>query len=409
MTILADRGANTHTSPSLFDLARLVEPVDVATFKQNYWERKHLHIQRDDPGYYAGLLTLDDVDRLLFLAGVQLDGIRVVMDGEETPVSQLVSHGKLGVTNALEGLYTRYREGSTIVLNSVGDRCEPLHRLAQTLGAEVNARFQMNVYITPGGNAQGFKPHYDTHDVFITQIYGIKQWRLYGTPYALPLRDRRYDKSQPSDLEHEIEMRPGDLLYLPRGTIHAATSADTASIHITIGVHPVIWSSVIQDAVHELFAEDVRFRSGLPVGFANDTALHRRVEATFSELIERMAHQLSPRKMTTESIKQATSISPPVLRHHLTDLEELPRLSPNTWVRRRPDVQWTQSIIGDVVRLDFHNKSVELPVHVADEITYVAESNGDGFTAAGIPGGLDEPGRIVLVQALIREGLLTLS
>jgi ribosomal protein L16 Arg81 hydroxylase len=409
MTLLADCSVDTHTTPSSFDLARLVEPVDVTTFKQNYWERKPLHIQRDDHRYYAGLLTLDDVDRLLFLAGVQLDGIRVVMEGKETPIDQLGSHGKLGVTNALEGLYTRYREGSTIVLNSVGDQCEPLRGLAQTLSAEVNARFQMNVYITPGGNAQGFKPHYDTHDVFITQIYGIKQWRLYGTPYALPLHDRRYDKSLLSDLEQEIEMRPGDLLYLPRGTIHAATSTDTASVHITIGVHPVIWSSVIQDTVQKLFAEDVRFRSGLPVGFANDAALRQRVEATFCELIEVMANQLSPREMTTESVKQATSISPPVLRHHLTDLEELPRLTLDTWVRRRPDVRWTLAAIDDVVRLDFHNKSVELPVHVADEVRYVTDSNGDGFTAADIPGDLDEPGRLVLVQALVREGLLTLS
>jgi hypothetical protein len=67
------------------------------------------------------------------------------------------------------------------------------------------------------------------------------------------------------------------------------------------------------------------------------------------------------------------------------------------------------TVADDVVGLDFHNKTVQFPAHVTDEVTYVAASNGAGVTGTAIPGGLDEPGRVVLIQTLIREGFLTVG
>jgi hypothetical protein len=66
-------------------------------------------------------------------------------------------------------------------------------------------------------------------------------------------------------------------------------------------------------------------------------------------------------------------------------------------------------VTDDVASLDFHDKTVQLPASVADAVQYVAESNGEGFTPADIPGDLDEPGRLVLVRTLLREGFLTLG
>ena len=35
----------------------------------------------------------------------------------------------------------------------------------------------------------------------------------------------------------EPELRPGDLLYLPRGYLHSAMACSEVSIHLTIGIH----------------------------------------------------------------------------------------------------------------------------------------------------------------------------
>ncbi|MGH3550248.1 MAG: cupin domain-containing protein [Pseudonocardiaceae bacterium] len=408
MTLLADRREAARAARPFPDLSRLIHPLDLMTFQRDYWERTSLVVHRNDPRYFEALLTLDQVDEELSRSGARFDSLRVVMDGKETPVGELGSSSvRNGPINAMEALYECYRNGSTIVLNGLEQCCEPLQRLAGSLGAELSARIQMNVYLTPAGS-RGFKPHYDTHDVFIAQVHGTKRWQLASEAYELPLSSRPHDKSQPEPApEQEFDLRAGDLLYLPRGAIHSATSNDTASVHVTIGVHPVLYSRAITDALSKVFADDVRFRRGLPMGFATDDKLQDRAAETVVELLSALQSRLSPQELVVAAVKQAASISAPTLRHHLTDLERLGQVGIHTLVRRRPELQCHITVADDVVGLDFHNKIVQFPAHVADEVTYVAASNGAGFTGAAIPGELDESGRVVLVQTLVREGFLT--
>lgn len=223
------------------------------------------------------------MDLSLFSSGVNLDGIRVLTEGKEMPVSELEHlSGQNGRVTVLETLYQLYRTGSTIALNALEQRWEPLSRLSAELSAETSARVQTNVYLTPGGGAQGLSPHYDTHDVCVLQVHGVKRWSLYGTAHELPLRDQPFDHSKvfEREVEQEIDLKPGDVLYLPRGTVHAATSTDSASVHIAVGFRPLLWNAVIQEAVNAVLGDDVRFRTGLPMGFANDAQAQKETEET---------------------------------------------------------------------------------------------------------------------------------
>ncbi len=404
MTALADAPVQSLHARNFVELSRLIHPIDPAIFERDYWEQRPLRVQRDDPEHYRDLLTLDDLDEVLSRSTKDLDNIRVVIAGKETPVSELESaHGH----NSLEGAYQHYRNGSTIVVNHLNDRWEPLRRMAAVLGAELSARLQMNIYLTPPGN-QGFGPHYDMHDVFVAQVHGEKHWRLASQPLALPLDGQPYDKSLPEpEPEQEFDLRAGDVLYLPRGTIHWATANENTSAHVTIGVHPTLYSQVIQRAVRVLCTKDARFRAGLPMGFATDEARQHRAADTIAELLDAVRAQLSPQDMVAGSVKQAASTGLPNLRHHLTDLEHLDRIGLTTRVRRRPALRFHISVDDAVVSVDFHGKTVRLPASVADEVRYVASSNGDGCTGASIPGDLDEDGRLVLISTLVREGFLT--
>jgi ribosomal protein L16 Arg81 hydroxylase len=389
------------------ELTRLIHPFSVADFFASHWEREPLLVQRDDAGYYADLLTLDGIDEVLSQSGPGLDNLRVVVDGKETPVAELGrGRGRNGTANALETLYERYRSGSTVVVDSLQDRWPPLQRLAAALGAELDARVQMNIYLTPAGN-QGFAPHYDTHDVFVAQVYGSKVWRLAGAPYPLPLRSRPYDRSQVAPQPaREFELRAGDVLYLPRGTIHSATANDTASLHVTIGVHPMLWTQAIEDAISRAFAEDARFRAALPIGFATDHTVGEQARQRLAELLDLLRDRLSPSAITADAAERLVSVSAPPLRGHLLDLEDLPKLDTSTPLRRRPGLRWTVTVDDTVASLLFHNKAVRFPAEVADEVRFAAGQDG-WFTAAAIPGDLDEPGRKTLVHTLLREGFLT--
>lgn len=402
MSLLAGLEEVAPPARPLPGLSRLINPVDPVTFEDEYWEKAPLRIARDDPGYFADLLTLEDMDQVLALSDTGLDRVRVVADGRETPVTELASSAR---HNALEAVYEHFRGGSTVIVNSLERRWEPLRRFSCALGADLSARIQMNIYVTPAGN-QGFAAHYDTHDVFIAQVHGRKRWRLASQPYPLPLRGQPYDKSQPEPApDEEFDLAPGDLLYLPRGTVHSATANESTSVHVTVGVHPVLYSEMIEGAVRALFASDVRFRGGLPIGFAADPLRQRRAREMFAELAGALGTGLSPGDMTASAVWRATSIGLPSLRHHLTDLDGLDRTGLGTSVRPRPGLRFTLTVDQDAARLDFHGKSVLFPASVADEIRYLA-SGGD-LTGAAIPGDLDEPGRLLLVRTLLREGFLT--
>jgi ribosomal protein L16 Arg81 hydroxylase len=408
MTTVAGRGQAALTAWPAPGLSHLIHPIDIAEFQRDYWEQRPLVVHRHDPAYYADLLTLDDLDQVLSLTNLLQDNIRVVMNGKETQVAELTNGaGRNGRTNALEELYARYRDGSTIVLNALEERWEPLLRLARKLGNELSARLQMNIYLTPPG-AQGFAAHYDTHDVFVAQAYGTKEWRTATGSPVLPLQGQTYDKSQPTpDPELEFELRAGDIAYLPRGTIHWATSNATASVHITIGVHTVLYAQAVQEAVSKLCADDVRFRRGLPMGFASDDKLRAEAERTLTDLLDALRLGLRPEALIGSAVVRAASMAPPALRHHLTDLEELGELWLDTKLRNRPDQRVNLTVVDEEARLEFNNKTVKLPTHVVGELRYIAGRGDAGFTANGIPGDLDEPGRLVLIQTLVREGLLT--
>lgn len=395
------------TLGSCADLAYLVHPVDPNTFLRDYWEKQLLIVRRGDPGYYNDLLTLDDIDHALSLTRVSSECVRVVRDGDEIPLSRLSSGSRFG--NILEALYERYRTGSTIVLNALEHRWPTLQHLSRTLGAELSSGVQANIYCTPAGG-QGFAPHYDMHDVFVAQVHGTKRWRLCSQPYPLPMHDRPYDKPRSAPQpEHEFDLETGDVLYLPRGTVHWATSNAEASAHITIGIHPVLYADAIRSAITELVAQDVRFRRALPPGFTSDAGLRREAVASLAELLDVVRADLPPEQVIADSAKRAASMGLPALRHHMTDLERLDGITVNTPVRRRPGQRWDIGVGGKAVRLSFHGKSVSLPEDVADEVRFVSGTGPEAFTGAAIPGDLDEPGRVVLVRTLVREGFLTLA
>eukprot|EP01006_Ploeotia_vitrea_P047000 TRINITY_DN67078_c4_g1_i3.p1 TRINITY_DN67078_c4_g1~~TRINITY_DN67078_c4_g1_i3.p1 ORF type:complete len:674 (-),score=332.69 TRINITY_DN67078_c4_g1_i3:17-2014(-) len=95
-----------------------------------------------------------------------------------------------------------------------------------------------NVYVTPAGT-QGFAPHYDEIEAFVLQVEGAKRWRLYHPRSEAEQLDRwssgNFSQEEIGEPFLDVVLRPGDLLYFPRGTIHQAVSTpDEHSLHMTI-------------------------------------------------------------------------------------------------------------------------------------------------------------------------------
>ena len=95
--------------------------------------------------------------------------------------------------------------------------------LLHSIEVELNFPTQVNAYVTPP-ESQGFVTHYDEHDVLILQIRGSKIWHLYDGTDVAPHEMRRREPVAMAALPSptDVRLEAGDVLYLPRGRVHAA-------------------------------------------------------------------------------------------------------------------------------------------------------------------------------------------
>lgn len=107
---------------------------------------------------------------------------------------------------------------------------------------------------------QGFAPHFDDVDVFVLQLEGRKRWQVYKPlPGSILPRASSRDFS-PHEIGSpilEVVLEPGDLLYLPRGTIHQAQSLpDHHSLHLTVSANQRnTWIDFLMPAVESGFQD----------------------------------------------------------------------------------------------------------------------------------------------------------
>ena len=390
-----------------FGLSRLLAPIDTATFEHEYWERRTLLIRRADPLYYKELFSLDAADLMISTASRKSPNIRIVKDGEERTLEGSIppDHACLYTEHVLSA----YRTGSTVVLPFVHERWPPLQDLCAALSADCSTGFQVNAYLTPPGE-QGLGVHYDTHDVFVLQVEGVKHWRLFGSPMPLPLPSQPYrEGAVPEPVETEVfGLNAGDLLYLPRGFMHEAISKHEPSLHLTVGVLPITWAEVICAAVESTVADDVTFRRSLPLGFAKDGSPCQDLEERVQHLLGVLARQTSCKTAVENARARAQLAIRPTLRGHLRDLKSETNVTVDTAVMKRERLQWSLSRDDGEMCLSFHGKRLSMPGYVEADLRFMVAATGP-FAGSSLPGPLDQHGRVTLVRRLLREGFLTLA
>ncbi len=397
------------TSSDAFTLERLLAPVPLPVFLQEYWETQPLVLQRGVPDHYQALLTPGDVDRLVTTSDMTYPEFRLVRSGEPLPLSDYTKT-TAGTGSACrrvadpDRIVEQYRNGATVILQGLHRSWPPLATLCRSLEAVLTHPTQTNIYVTPP-ESQGFAPHYDTHDVFILQIDGSKHWRLYDSPVPLPDRTQGYrsEGAPAGQLLCELDLGPGDLLYLPRGFIHEALTSRQRSIHVTLGMTGFTWLDLLAEAIAGC-RDDARFRRNLPPGFAASEEHRTALAAELAELAAELTQPEAALRAVDRMIDRFINTRRPISGERLFVAEKLAELDLGTPVRRRPEVLFRLRAEGERVRLTFQGKAVELPGYAAASVAFCTRT--EPFRAADLPDELDTPGKLVLVRRLLREGLL---
>jgi hypothetical protein len=228
----------------------------------------HCHFRALDPGRYRALLSVEDLDA--FLATEAARSPRISMaDGSRQGSAALPEEAYTRADGTVDpaALFARFDAGATLVISQFHELHPPLMRFCRGLEQAFLHGVQANIYLTPPG-AQGFRAHYDTHDVLVLQVSGDKQWRVWpGQPLPAPTRRTPWaNQVSPQGEPELLTLRPGDSLYIPRGVMHDASAqeGDEASLHITVGFMEPSWAQALRLALDALEESDPAFRAAFP-------------------------------------------------------------------------------------------------------------------------------------------------
>ena len=274
-----------------FDLLRkLIEPLGVNEFLRDYYEKKPLLSPNNKCRNFDDLISLKKLDHLL--ATSELPPASIDMARSKPPISKANFTFKSG--NIDRGAVVRhYQRGATIIFPQINLAIDELANFCRNLEFELSCKVQTNVYLTPR-NSQGFKTHYDDHDVFIMQIHGKKNWNLYQQAVEKPFRGEPFDSSEheAGRLNLNFTMEPGDCLYIPRGYMHDATNVGSEpSLHITVGLLVKKWADLMLEVLSEVALNNSEFRESLPVGFAKKDFDMSNARTDFRKLVDTFANE----------------------------------------------------------------------------------------------------------------------
>jgi len=385
-----------------WSLEAVIDPVSAEDFFSAYFKSQRLLVRRNRPDYFEELLTLDDVDRILTTAQPTRDEVAVVNAANKIKTADYV-YGNDRVK--VDQLFRLHEAGGTIILNHLHRRHPPLARLCAALELEFSAPFQTNIYLTPA-RAQGFHPHFDTHDVLVLQLAGSKRWQLYGTPVELALKGHGDHARQdnPGPVSEEFDLRAGDTLYIPRGLVHEAISTDETSLHVTVGVLSWTWFDFLLEAVERLASSDGHVRAALPPAFARPDCDPGAFSKAFTELAGRLATEVDANEIRKGFAERFIDRRPPFLRHQMRALTQIGDIGLDSVVGCRPFLAYLIDEDEASLILRFHRNEIAVPLHAGPAVRHALTT--ERFRVRDLPGDLDDAGKLVLVRRLIREGLL---
>jgi ribosomal protein L16 Arg81 hydroxylase len=293
-------------------VAEILSPVTPDEFLAEYWEKRSLHIP-GSPQKFAKLL-----DRKAFIrAAGKADILWANLATTDRTQSAHRIQIKPGQIDAL------YAAGFTICAKGLEKGSPTLSALARSVKSGLNYSGRVDFRGYMSGHHSGFTMHFDARHATTLQIEGTKKWHFAAGP-SIPYPPANVEMREgvaeyvqadtlrrvrdlalepplappPPDLElSEVTLRPGDVLYLPPGTWHAAEALGH-SLAVNMAFNYAREGSAIEvlaDLLYALLYQDPKWRGALPVclGETPDGSMPDRVSRFLASGIEDVRRTLA--------------------------------------------------------------------------------------------------------------------
>jgi hypothetical protein len=213
--------------------ADITSPLRPDEFLSKYWSRRAVHL-RDPRRTFDAEFGWPALNSLLNSGDLTYPSTVVSREERVIPADEFTSGGTAVNPAAVMKLF---RDGASFSIRGADSHWPPLKAIIASLYDTLFESVHTNVYCSPA-NTQGFRCHYDLHEVFVLQIEGTKHWKVFEPTIDFPVEPWK-EEDVPDDAATpyvDVVLGKGDVLYVPRGHWHYAIAQDSPSLHITVGV-----------------------------------------------------------------------------------------------------------------------------------------------------------------------------
>src|SRR5437016_10645 len=241
-------------------------------------------------------------------------------------------------------------------------------------------------------------PHHDDSDLIVIQLKGRKRWFVSIDPASLPNPWKSGPNPPPKLERHEvIEVGPGDILYLPRGTDHRVDALE-ASLHLSVAFVPLTLREAIGAVLDHLSDVDRTFREtvGSRLAYSIRSNDFTELSPQVRDGLARLMQVCGSDEFIAEAMQRRASRVIGDFKMPRTSAHR-PKISPATLVRHCPFTMSSLTAIRG--QIDFSHPGGHIYIHrgVEPSVTFIADTRQ--FRVGEIPPGtIGDDIRVALVE-----------
>lgn len=221
------------------------EPLGNNHFFSNNFRKKYLH-KREFINDANSVVSLEILDDMLSKSNIWNNKNFKMMLDQKTLNFNDFSSLSIDITGSnnrpdVDKVQKLVSKGASIILNDIEKYNTNLLKISDELQRLTQGRCQGNLYFSMASH-KAFGPHFDLHDVFAFHFEGEKLWNIYENIEDSPINHHFFHISseerikRAGKLVEQVTLKPGDLLYIPRGQYHDALASKNGAIHVAFGL-----------------------------------------------------------------------------------------------------------------------------------------------------------------------------
>ena len=382
---------------------------DEKAFFAEYFDKKPMLRKAALPGDPREVLSLRKLDDLVNLESIRPPYIKVNLKGDGVPekgyTRNVVVQGAT-ITDVVDPqkIYDLFRAGATVTWCSLNQIVPEMRDFTRVISDKMAVRTDSVAFLTPAGK-KGYPPHHDPVDLFIVQLEGTKHWRLWNPPAQRLGDGGNYTLETLGEPAIEVTLEPGDVLYLPYGTPHAATAQEQASLHLSIMMRPRMWRDLLQQTFDQA-VKDAQFTGYPHLGELREQGVAAAFTAKLQALAARMA-AVDAESELDRLAELGRTMDGSSDGNGFQSVAALDRLGPDSVLRRTGvRLEFGPNVEGRT-QLTVKGNKIAVPSPIAE--TLAALDSGASIAAAEVFPGVDAQRSAKAAQGLTRLGVFELA